>query len=103
MKKGLYVVYDKSANDVSSIFEAKTLHVANRQFYLMVKDSPFVDEYELWRVGFMEIITHPQKEAKITTKVSDLFEVVALGNEVVSDYNKKANNLQIIEGGNEAV
>lgn len=98
MKRGLYVVYDKAANDISSVFDAKTLSVANRQFYIMIRDSPFVEEYELWRVGFMEVIDVGPGDQKIVcqTKISDLFEIVNLGSDVISEYNKKAH-LKLVE------
>lgn len=54
-KKGLYVILDKAAEEVAPVFQANNNLVAERVFTNAIKDSPYLDEFELWTIGYFEI------------------------------------------------
>lgn len=92
MRQGLYVIYDRAANDVSQIYQAKTVLVAERNFLRAIKDTGMEDDYELWRIGFLDTEEKQAKDGEpkkpVKTKLTDLFEVVSLGSDVASEKNR---------------
>lgn len=96
MRFGIYTFYDNAANDIGIVFVAKTLNVAVRNFQNSLKDAgEMAAEFELWRLGFLETTDENSEQVTCTTKITDLFECVALGSEVMSE--KKKQELRLIK------
>lgn len=54
---GLYTVYDRIAQQYGPIYEAVNEAVAIRAYVVMMKDTEFPDDYELWKVGYHNKVT----------------------------------------------
>lgn len=88
MRKGLYVIYDKAADDVSSIFDAKTLPVAERSFSQAIAKTSYPEEFELWRLGWIDVEFSDIQAFVPKTRIIDAFEVVQIGKDIVDAQQK---------------
>lgn len=89
---GVYTIYDTAAKDIGPVFTALTLAVAIRMFHMTIKDSGFPQEFELWRLGNLVVYDIGHEERRIETKLIDLFEVVCLGSDYVSELNRRSKD-----------
>lgn len=88
MNKGLYFIYDREAEDISPIFEAKTQAIAMRQFANALVASPYPEEYELHQVGEVEY-----QESIDTVLLKPFNRLICNGLEV-KDYVDKINAIR---------
>lgn len=106
-KVGIYAVYDNIAKELGPIFQSINLAVAIRQFGNIIKNVPNSCDFDLWRVGFLTVSsvneeTLDQDSEGLTTKLSDIFEVVALGKEIaeaIKLIQEKQGQLTLFPGG----
>ena len=64
MKYGLYTIYDKVAQEIGPLFEAKSDAVASRSARNILSEVRAVDDFKLLRVGYSDKTT-----GKITCEV----------------------------------
>lgn len=86
MKIGLYTIYDEAANDIGPVFVARTDAVSIRKFKEVIKEHQFLDELQLWRLGYLKTESYNKKDVDLlkTTLVNE-FEVIILGNDCKSE------------------
>lgn len=84
--KGLYVFYDRGAEDISPVFEAKTREVALRNFANAIRLSPFPEDYDLHQVAVIDY-----KEDIDSLIVTPENRLIANGKEV-QDHIDKINS-----------
>lgn len=52
--KSIYIIYDKAAEDISPVFEAKTDTVAIRNFAHSLVRTPYPEDFELHKIAEFE-------------------------------------------------
>lgn len=80
---GLYCIYDIAGKQVSPIMQCRTLGLAQRHFKQYVQSTGMPTEYELWRLGFLDIEYPDSPTIPAKTRLVDIFEIVAFG----TDFN----------------
>lgn len=86
MKNGLYKIYDTVADSFGPMQEFKTLAQAQRSFQHAVREFPNPSDFELWRIGYIEIPDEHSTPASI--RLSTICEIVDLGKND-GDYGQK--------------
>lgn len=86
MKNGLYKIYDTVADSFGPMQEAKTLAQAQRLFQNAIREFPQPQDFELWRVGYIEI--SDERSTPASVRLSTICEVVDLGKDD-GDYGQK--------------
>ncbi|MCL2154130.1 MAG: hypothetical protein FWH53_00545 [Leptospirales bacterium] len=57
MLLSVYTIYDKKASECSQLFYAQNLAVAQRHFDNIMRENPFLDDYQLKLVGSIDTQT----------------------------------------------
>lgn len=84
----IYSIYDKGAEEFGPVFSASNDVVAERNFKDIIKTSPYLEEFELYRLGKV-IFTHGPNG-----QLQEDFKLVVTDFE---SYNKET--YKVIEGG----
>lgn len=90
MNKNIYTIYDTGAEEFGPIFSANNDVTAQRNFIEIVKNSSFKDEYELYRIGKVEIEVN-KKDDFLVSVIKD-FELVSIN---IIDLGETKSNLRI--------
>lgn len=78
---GLYCIYDIVGRVISPVMQFKTLGAAQRQFKKYCESTGMAQDYQLWRIGFLDIEYPENDDIDAKTRLVNIFEVVALGTE----------------------
>ena len=57
MTMNMYMIYDNAAEEAGPVFEAKNDTIAIRNYTKLLKDTEFADDFELYRVGYVDRTT----------------------------------------------
>lgn len=87
-KSSLYVIDDLGAEQTGPVFEAPNDKIAMRQFLNTTKDIPYSQDYELLKIGDVEVIRENGVAVKANFKVD--FKIIT---------NSYYEDLKVIDGG----